>query len=44
VTERLLALLAADHYRVRSGHPLRVRFAASAAGRIQLELRKELAS
>jgi len=40
VTERLLALLAADRYRVRSGRPLRVRFAASAAGRIQLELRK----
>jgi DNA-binding beta-propeller fold protein YncE len=39
-TERLLALLGADRYRVRSGRALRVRFAVSAAGRVELELRK----
>jgi DNA-binding beta-propeller fold protein YncE len=40
VTEKLLALLARDRYRVRSGRLLRVRFAVSAAGRVQLELRR----
>jgi len=40
VTERLVALLADDRYRVRSGRLLRVRFAVSAAGRVQLALRK----
>jgi DNA-binding beta-propeller fold protein YncE len=40
VAQRLLALLASDRYRVRSGRVLRVRFAVSGAGRIKLELRK----
>ena len=38
--EPLLALLADDRYRVRSGRPLRIRFAVSAAGGAELELRK----
>ncbi len=40
LSERLLALLADDRFRVRSGRSLRIRFAVSAAGRVQLELRK----
>jgi DNA-binding beta-propeller fold protein YncE len=40
VTERLLVLLADDRYRVRSGRSLRIGFAVSTAGRVQLELRK----
>lgn len=39
-TDRLLALLSRDRYRVRSGRLLRVRFAVSAPGRVRLELRK----
>ncbi|HEX6583743.1 MAG TPA: Ig-like domain-containing protein, partial [Thermoleophilaceae bacterium] len=40
VSERLLALLADDRFRVRSGRSLRVRFAVSAAAGVQLDLRK----
>jgi DNA-binding beta-propeller fold protein YncE len=39
-TERLVALLSSARYRVRSGRLLRVRFAVSAGGRVQLALRK----
>jgi DNA-binding beta-propeller fold protein YncE len=39
-TDRLLALLSLDRYRVRSGRLLRVRFAVSAPGGVRLELRK----
>ena len=38
VTERLLALFAADSYRVRTGRLLRMRFAVSAPGRVRVEL------